>query len=398
MKITRRLGEKRWLIFRYPNLGLAPIDVWVAEPPTENAVQTGVRLTYRSLQPVDRQEVGGNLVALYHVFPFHTLVIKWAFTTVEPSLESGVPSEPSSLDPDARAIYLRPSLQIGRGEEIVGEAVRLKGEKEDTVAIARAFYDELIANYAYKYPLRRRGALTMQHSQRGDCGQFSALFVAWCRAVGIPAREVVGALVHVDAMNPHVWAEFYLEGVGWVPVDPSMGNALARQSGNAAAEATFGHLRPIRFAFSTDVDLPLPAYGGNIRPVPVMTLLGGRIGFEGRTLLWGYGTLDGAVPYLQPAYPRGYRGTALTMLFAPAQIGYWAASKRELRRQAIGQATAQVRGFVVVVAFLLFVAATVLHGPPAEITTGVAAVLIVLLLIASLTYQRPWMRLRRLGR
>jgi len=396
MKITRRLGEKRQLIFRYPNLGLAAIDIWVAEPPIENAVQTDVRMTYRSLQSVDRQEVGGNLVALYHVLPFHTLVIKWTFTTMEPSLESGEPSVPPSLDRDARVTYLRPSLQIGRGEEIVGEAVRLKGEKEDTVAIARAFYDELVATYGYKYPLRRRGALTMQHSHRGDCGQFSALFVAWCRAVGIPAREVVGAFVHVDVMNPHVWAEFYLEGTGWVPVDPSMGNALAHQAGNAAA--TFGHLRPTRFAFSTDVDLPLPTYGGKVRPVSVMALLGGRIWFEGRALLWGYETLDGAVPYLQPAYPRGYQGTALTTLCAPAQIGYWATNERELRRQMIGQVSTQLKGIVVVVAFLLFAAATVMQGLPSEVTTGVAAVLTVLLLIASLTYQRPWMRLQQPGR
>lgn len=57
----------------------------------------------------------------------------------------------------------------------------------------------------------------------GECGGWSALFVALCRASGVPAREVWG-MTNLDnipnSRGGHAWAEFYLAGVGWVPVEP----------------------------------------------------------------------------------------------------------------------------------------------------------------------------------
>ncbi len=395
MKVVRKPGERRELVYRYPNLGFGTVDLWLAKPPAENAVQTAVRVTYQSQEPIAEDNLGGNLVAHYRVRPFHTLELHWGFTTMEPTLEDGAATDAQTLTPNMREHYLRASVQIGREDELVREAMFLAGDQTDPVDIARAFFNRL-ARYRYTYPLRRRGALTMQRTERGDCGQFAALFVAWCRAVGIPAREVIGALVPVDAMNPHAWAEFWLDGTGWVPVDPSMASIIMSRSGDVKeASVTFGHLRPIRFAFSTDVDLPLPMYGGPVRPVPIMARLGGRIAFGGRPLLWGYETVDDTIPYFQPAYPRGSRGIVLNTLFAASQTGYWAGSAQALRRQAIGQAVMQARGLMVVVAILLFVIAGLMQGLSGTVVNLVATVLTASLVIALIIYQRPWVRVQQ---
>jgi transglutaminase-like putative cysteine protease len=111
----------------------------------------------------------------------------------------------------------------------------------------------------------------------GGCDQYHSLFVALCRAVGIPARPVAGFLMgaswvkekdlqpflqietelspeglagtqHLiqskDAMMamPHVWAEFYLPSCGWVPVDLNIGR-------------TFGYLMVARLIMSKGFDV-----------------------------------------------------------------------------------------------------------------------------------------------
>ena len=57
----------------------------------------------------------------------------------------------------------------------------------------------------------------------GDCGQVSLLFITLCRISGIPARFQSGFMMHPGAWNLHDWAEIYIEGTGWVPVDQSFG-------------------------------------------------------------------------------------------------------------------------------------------------------------------------------
>jgi transglutaminase-like putative cysteine protease len=57
----------------------------------------------------------------------------------------------------------------------------------------------------------------------GDCGQVSLLFISMCRSLGIPARWESGWMLHPGEVNLHDWAEAYLEGVGWIPVDQSFG-------------------------------------------------------------------------------------------------------------------------------------------------------------------------------
>ena len=57
----------------------------------------------------------------------------------------------------------------------------------------------------------------------GDCGQVTLLFLALARYNGIPARWQSGFETHPNGVNLHDWGEFYMEGIGWIPVDESFG-------------------------------------------------------------------------------------------------------------------------------------------------------------------------------
>ena len=60
----------------------------------------------------------------------------------------------------------------------------------------------------------------------GKCTDIHSVFVALCRAAGVPAREIFGIrLGKKDGQDitkwQHCWAEFFLPGYGWVPADPA---------------------------------------------------------------------------------------------------------------------------------------------------------------------------------
>lgn len=83
---------------------------------------------------------------------------------------------------------------------------------------ARKIYDWIIDNLDYRLLPGLEGAAYALEKKHGECGEYSALFTALCRAAGIPARPVIGMMAN-PFNEPHVWAEFYLENIGWIPVD-----------------------------------------------------------------------------------------------------------------------------------------------------------------------------------
>ncbi len=59
-------------------------------------------------------------------------------------------------------------------------------------------------------------------SRKGECGAHSRLFTAFCRAVGIPSRMVMGGVYFQDsggAFGQHGWNEVYMGKEGWIPID-----------------------------------------------------------------------------------------------------------------------------------------------------------------------------------
>lgn len=99
------------------------------------------------------------------------------------------------------------------------------------------------------YLPRDNGAVWAIDNGKGDCSEYSDLFVALCRAKGIPARVIEGFLITPtpDGDSPkHAWTEVYIDPgrgavPGWVPFD--LYHTEARW-------AAFDQLDPTRIALS----------------------------------------------------------------------------------------------------------------------------------------------------
>lgn len=127
-------------------------------------------------------------------------------------------SIPARVDRDVRQ-YLGASPGIeSRSPTIRSLAREIVGPHADTDAWTQveAIYDWVRGHVKYiEGPFK--GALSALKEKSGDCEELSSLFIALCRAHGVPARTVW--------VPGHCYAEFYLvdgEGQGhWFPCQPA---------------------------------------------------------------------------------------------------------------------------------------------------------------------------------
>ncbi len=125
---------------------------------------------------------------------------------------------------------------------------------------AHAIYDYLVANVKYDKTIPGWGHGDTERAcdlKAGNCTDFHSLFMSLARSKGIPARFIIGFPMSADhgtVTGYHCWAEFYVKGKGWIPVDPSEGSKAT----DAAHRAyLFGNLDPDRVQFTMGRDVVL---------------------------------------------------------------------------------------------------------------------------------------------
>lgn len=164
-----------------------------------------------------------------------------------------LPSTPDSLLPRQRT-RLKPFLDLtpgtGLDDPVLAEVAKSFTQRDNTVTLARQIYDRVLERMQYEKKLSFKGAARAWQECVGECGDYAALFVSLCRQTSIPARGVAGFAFRDEQWEHHVWAEFYVPDIGWVPCDPSFGDA-----GPAAADRYFAQLDGSRLALSRDFDL-----------------------------------------------------------------------------------------------------------------------------------------------
>ena len=120
---------------------------------------------------------------------------------------------PGELPRDLR-VHLRPAADfVDRDRRITRLAETLREPGAPAGATARRCFDWVRQNIQYEEG-EYRGAAAALETGRGDCEDMTALFVALCRAAGIPARYVW--------VEGHAYPEFYAGDArghgGWIPV------------------------------------------------------------------------------------------------------------------------------------------------------------------------------------
>jgi len=145
--------------------------------------------------------------------------------------------------------------------EIVKAAATAVGSEKNPYLKARRIYDWMLGQISRAPAGRATDPVSVLKAKRGDALAYSSLFCALLRAARVPSRMVAGALVGGTGERSlaHWWDEFYIETIGWIPVDPLLGDEDLGVGLPADPEADrrtfyFGNLDNRHLTFSKGID------------------------------------------------------------------------------------------------------------------------------------------------
>lgn len=212
--------------------GAARVDVWVPVP-TSDAQQTISDVSIKAELPQEMQTEPKYHNRVLHVWSDRaaatSIELKFRCTRLEEHAAGAAGEYAVSREPAPESRDLQPDRLGVINDRVRQTAAQITAGKTDTLGKARAIYDYVISHMAYDKitPGWGRGDTARACSiGKGNCTDFHALFISLARAQGIPARFGIGVQLPPGKGEGaiegyHCWAEFWLAGTGWVPVDCS---------------------------------------------------------------------------------------------------------------------------------------------------------------------------------
>ncbi len=210
-----------------------PMKVWLPLPAAwpEQTVETVSKKTQRC--QTEKLKLGGNELLQVSVAALRNgqtasceVVLRVVAQPIRRAWKPGDLAAAPAKPPAKLAEWTRPGPGIEAADRgLVAQAAAAVGaatSPEDQARALMAFVKGHMKHVEGPFTSAKQALAT----GKGDCEERSALFVALCRARGLPARTVQTPGPTLDAPG-HVWAEVWLptaagDGI-WAPVDPGAG-------------------------------------------------------------------------------------------------------------------------------------------------------------------------------
>lgn len=130
---------------------------------------------------------------------------------------------------DIKNAYLVDDSKFAIESETIQKAVKAAiGDEVNPYWVMRKIFRYIIDNMYYELAGGWNIAPTVLERGNGSCSEYSFVFIAMCRAAGLPARYEGSIAQRGDLASEdevfHRWCQVYLPKIGWVPADPSGGD------------------------------------------------------------------------------------------------------------------------------------------------------------------------------
>jgi transglutaminase-like putative cysteine protease len=212
--------------------GAHKVDLWLPYPASDDLQEVTVAVSSPVPYEVLKDRYGSSVLHLSLADPKQSEVgVELTARVVRrESLHHDLPATPAKAARPAEVErWMKPDRLVPLDDRIRALARQVTEGKKTDLEKARAIYDYVEKTMSYDKSGTGWGNGDIYwacDAKRGNCTDFHALFIGLNRAVGIPAKFEIGFPIPGDRgqgeiAGYHCWAEFYLDGYGWVPVDAS---------------------------------------------------------------------------------------------------------------------------------------------------------------------------------
>jgi transglutaminase-like putative cysteine protease len=231
--------------------------LWMPVPITSPS-QRNVTLISRSVEPFVENHRGVSLFKLDNLAAGSNQTINLSFNVEVYAQETSIrPLSIRQENTPILAAYTQSSNLIPSDDAEIRTTVNtIIGREQNPYVKAMQIYDWIMANMQIteNLPSPVTGIAAAMQQRQADPYNAALLYTAMARAARVPCIPVAGVLVNRNGQTiRHYWAEFWIDGFGWLPVDPAMGAGAVPDSYISKqdfASYYFGNLDSQRIAFS----------------------------------------------------------------------------------------------------------------------------------------------------
>lgn len=276
---TKRYNQQRGYQLQY---GVSVSSV-IAGP--ENSIQIWApaiqsSLSQRSVESVFEPEPmwenykGLNRYNLENLQPWNEYILNQTHWFERYAIETDINSSSitGNYDKNRRLVsfYTREDKLIPSKDRTIRDIVRsIVGAEKNPYLKAQKLYHYVIRRLDYVEHSKSLTVIESLDNRKADAYEYAVLFTALSRQAGVPARPVAGFLVYGDKQTQnHWWAEIYINGIGWIPVDPAMGDDMSLSDlpvRESNSDYYFGNIGSQHITFSRgNIDLKKINPDGNV--------------------------------------------------------------------------------------------------------------------------------------
>jgi transglutaminase-like putative cysteine protease len=210
--------------------------LWIPHPVT-SAAQRNLEILSRNAEPYIENYRGVSLYRFRDLKANSSAGIALSYLAEVYAVETNLnPSQirASRQDSSMAVAYTASSSLIPSDDsEVKRQSQAIIGKEQNPYLKAQRIYEWLVKEGNIQWDTLRGGARDALMKKQADPYMAALLFCALAQAGGIPAQPVAGVLVDkAQGAFRHFWAEFWVDGAGWIPADPALGAGAAPPSFN----------------------------------------------------------------------------------------------------------------------------------------------------------------------